>query len=69
MAKTNHEAAGTPAAKGRLIPFRVPADEHAQIAELAEAEGRSMANFVRYMYRRGLEDFLQQRRQQGKASA
>ncbi|MBK6615396.1 hypothetical protein [Ottowia sp.] len=52
-----------------MIPFRVPADEHAQIAELAEAEGRSMANFVRYMYRRGLEDYLQQRRQQGKASA
>lgn len=46
--------------KDKVVPIRVTPEEHAQVARLAEADGRPMTNFMRRMYQRGLADYLRQ---------
>lgn len=44
--------------KDRVVPIRITPDEHTRIAQLAAADGRTMTNFMRRMYQRGLADYL-----------
>lgn len=47
-----------PPSKDRVVPIRITPDEHTRIAQLAAADGRTMTNFMRRMYQRGLADYL-----------
>lgn len=59
MSKSAYGAKRKPPSKDKVVPIRVTPDQHAQIAALAAADGRSMTNFMRRMCERGMEDYLQ----------
>ena len=59
MSKKTSTAKRREPPKDKVVPIRVTPEQHARIAALAAADGRSMTNFMRRMCERGLEDYMQ----------